>query len=522
MGESELREFENKLISTATGKGPVTQEQRKAILAAIKREYWLRGNLRFKCFPGGQTRLYDRIHEQPKRFPGVAEPIVALCHRRFGKSSLSGILCVERCLRQPGAEVHFGTDTKNHAREIIEGKLFETFKDMPEEIIYRTRQNNYWFRMKHWPKGQESKLVLEGLDYNLGGGMRGGSADLFIVDEAREIRNLEYVMKRVVTPMFKGRPNPTIMMCTTPPESMDHDFIRVYVERAMQTDSLITIPASQNPDWTEDDTKLMLQDYGSKENIGWRREIECELIVDTSKTIVPEWTPEIEKKCYVPEQERPKHYSPYVVLDMGWKDHSAALFAYYDFNIDKVIIVDEIFVNYTPTEDFAELLVQKIEKNFPLHVRENLRVLGDGNALNLADLNRAITRLSRDKYYVSEVDKYDRDAAINNMRSGIQAQKVLVEHHCEDTQYQLKNAHWNPKRTDFARTEKMGHCDLIACLVYLYKQIKWGENVCPTEEWGWKEGICRNPVAHKVATATEEAIGAIFGRNRFMGRRRKW
>lgn len=499
------------------------QEERAAILQHIKNQYWERGRLRYKCFPGGQTKLYDRIHEQTKRFPNSAEPVVALCHRRFGKSHLSALLCVERCLFQPGAEVHFGTDTKNHAREIIEGKLFETFKDMPGFISYRTRGNVYWFRNSHWPKGVESKLILEGLDYNMGGGMRGGSADLVAIDEAREIRHLEYVMKRVITPMFKGRPNPTMILCTTPPDSMDHDFTRVYVPRAKKTDSLVIIPASQNPDWTDDDTKLMLTDYGSKEDIGWRREIECELIADTSRMIVPEW-PVMRHECMIEPQKRPAYYAPYVVLDMGWKDHSAAVFAYYDFHANKIIIVDELFVNYTPTEDFAVMLHEKIEANFPTIAQEQLRIMADGNALNLADLNRAMDKIS--PHFVREVTKYERDAAINNMRSGIQAGKVLIEGKCRDLDDQLQNGLWNKRRTDFDRTTNLGHCDLIACLNYLYREIRWGENVSPAGEDGWREGICRIPTTSALNTedgaTPKEALEKIFGGKRFVNRRRRY
>jgi len=499
------------------------EDMKAALRQQAITQFWDRGVLRYKCFTGGQTQLYDRVHKQPKLFPGTAEPIVALCHRRFGKSHFGGILCVERCLSQPGAEVHFGTDTKNHARQIIEGKLFETFKDMPRFISYRTRDNCYWFRNEHWPRGVESMLVLEGLDFNMGGQMRGGSADLFVVDEPREIRNLEYVMKRVVTPMFKGRLNPTVLLCTTPPDSLDHDCMK-YIDRAAATKptSLVSIPASKNPDWTEDDTKLMLGEYGTKDNIGWRREIECELVPDTSRVIVPEWEP-VKDTCTIETADRPVQYAPYVVLDMGWKDHSAALLSYYDFNRNKIVVIDELFINYTPTEDFAEMLHEKIQDNFRGKARDNLRILGDGNSLNLADLNKAMRKMG--DYHVGEADKYERDAAINNMRSGIQAGKVLIQSNCEKTLYQLLNGSWNKKRTNFERSDKMGHCDLIACLVYLYKKIRWGENVATGDVAEWREGVFQNPYSPMAQARVGETTAAaqdIFGKRRFIGKHRTW
>lgn len=501
-----------------------SKETKAQVLRAIKMEFWNRGNLRYLCRPGGQLALYDRIHKQASMFEGTAEPVVAVCHRRFGKSHLGGILSVERCLAQPGAQVHFGTDTKEHARDFFESLLMDILKDMPSFIQYRTRKNIYFFRNTHWKGTQDwSKITLEGLDYNLGGAMRGGSCDFFFADEVREIRNLAYVMKRVVVPMFRGRPRPMCVLATTPPDSMDHDFVRVYVDRAKKSNSLVTIPASKNPDWTEADTKMMIQEYGSTEDIGWKREIECEMIPDASKMIVPEWSRE-RHKFFVEKSERPPHYAAYVVIDTGWKDHSAAVFSYYDFDNERIIVVDELFVNYTPTEEFAEMLIEKINTNFPKHIQRNMRILGDGNALNLADLNHALRKGG--DYYVSEVEKYDKHAAINNLRSGVQAGRVLIEGNCEKTDDQMLNGGWNKNRTDFARSENMGHCDLVVCVVYLYRMLRWGENVSPTGDVGFKERICRNPVRVKedqkhIADA-EGALSSIFGKKRFFQKRKNW
>lgn len=498
-------------------------EVQKALRSQMIQEFWRRGCLRYKCMPGGQTTLYDRIHEQAKRHEGTAEPLIALCHRRFGKSYLGSVLCVERCLAQPGAEVYFCTDTKSHARKILEEGIYSIFGDMPKFVSYRTRDNVYWFRMAHWPRNQESMLVLEGLDHNMGGRMRGGKADLVIIDEAREVRNLGYVVPRVIIPMFKGRPNPTMVMCSTPPESLDHDFTSKYVERASQkdVDSLVTIRASDNPDWTEDDTKLMLQEYGTKDNIGWRREIECEMIPDTTRVIIPEWEKAKDFSIIEPVQRRPSYYPAYVSIDAGWKDHTGALLAYYDFSQDKIVVVDEIFVNYVPTEDFAEILVDKIQENFPPMEREYLRIISESTALNLADLNKALRKLGN--YFVSEADKFDRDASINNLRSGVQAGKFLIQNNCEETIYQFMNGSWNLKKTGFDRSDRMGHCDLITAAYYLYKRVVRGENVSPDPDKTYREGIQQNPFVPSPQEDKAAKISKIFGGGgRFFQKRRKF
>jgi hypothetical protein len=366
-------------------------------------------------------------------------------------------------------------------------------------------------------------LTLKGLDFQKGGAVRGNAADLVIVDEAREVKHLEYVLKRVVVPMFKGRPDPTLILLSTPADTLDHDFHSVYVKRARQTkpeSSFVCIPASKNPDWTSDDEKLMLNEYGSKKDIGWRREIECEEIADSSMLIIPEWGCEGEgkarDKCYVPALEKPSYYKGYVICDMGWKDHTGILFARHDFYNNQLQIIDEIFENYTDSQTLVDLMIEKIEKNFPEpEVRAGLTIRADTNALNLADFNRLLYPKG---YYVLEVSKYDKDAALNRVRSGVQAEQILVAEDCVELDYQLRNGTWNKTRTRFDRSKALGHCDLVDCLSYLFRECRWNENPIPSNA---KVGVVGNRFyspynrenqATQFDPDTINALEGIFGR----------
>jgi hypothetical protein len=431
--------------------------------------------------------------EQPTKYPDEVRPLVFMCHRRLGKSHLSALLCIERCLAQPGSEVWFTTDTTEHARDFLEGKLIDTFADMPPWISYRTRRNRYYFRNKKWPQHVESTLTIKGLDYQQGGAIRGGAADLIIIDEAREVKHLEFVVKRVLFPMFKGRTNPTMIILSTPAETLDHDFHTVYCKRAREEDSFVKIAASENPDWTEDDEKLMLGQYESKKDIGWRREIECEEIPDSSAIIVPEWGDDggARETCLKEKLEPPPHYSGYVFCDMGYRDHSGMLFARHDFYNNQVQIIDEIFEHYKDSQELVDLLLEKINKNFPDHIRANLTIKADTTALNLADLNRLLYEKG---YYALEVNKYDRDGALNVMRAGIKHRRVMVQENCVELDYQLRNGTWSKTRKNFDRSKRMGHCDLIDALVYLFRELRWRENPTPVETYpGFQEGKHWNP-----------------------------
>lgn len=493
-------------------------EVQQEILKQLHDAYWDRGRLRYLCLPNAQTKLYDLAHKRMEE--GTAEPLVFMCHRRLGKSHLSALLCVERCLSQPGAEVWFTTDTTEHARDFLEGKLTDTFASMPKWISYRTRRNTYYFRNKKWPPHVESRLTLKGLDYQQGGAIRGGAADLIIVDEAREVKHLDFVIKRVLIPMFKGRKNPTMVILSTPAETLDHDFHSIYCERARRTDSFTRIPASENPDWTADDEKLMLDQYTSKDDIGWKREIECEEIPDTSALVIPEWGTEGEGKardtCFKDVLEPPPHYRGYVICDMGYKDHTGMLFARHDFYNNQIQVIDELFEHYKDSQSLVELMLEKINKNFPEQIRAELTIKAETTALNLADFNKL---LYPNGFYVLEQEKHDKDGALNRMRAGMQAGQIQVQWNCVELDYQLRNGVWNKSRKSFERSKKLGHCDLLACLGYLFRSCRWNENPTPKDVYpGFREKEFWNPYYRGKETRTGydhdtiESLQLIFGR----------
>lgn len=443
----------------------------------VKAEAWRRGRLRYQTRKGAQRWLYDRAHKQRELFPGVAEPLVLLCHRQLGKSHLSILLCVEECISNPGCVVNFCCDTLENARKMWEDHYGPIILDMPKCFKMWTRKDTIYFRHKDWPKHTVSKLRLRGIDYRRGDGLRGGNTSMVVIDETRNVSHLEAVIRKVITPMWRGQKRPLFIQMTTPPDNEHHDSWS-YCKRAEKNNSLVRIPASQNPDWDEDDERIMLTEYVSKDDPDWLRELEVEMISDRSRLVIPEWS-DMRDQCFVPEIVRPSHYRAFVSLDMGWKDHSGATFALYDFANRRIGVLNELFVHYTPTEEFAELLVQKIEETFPRGQGIKLRIIADAtSALGLADLNYA---LRKHRLRVQAAQKWDREAAINNLRSGIAMGRIQVQHNCVETDEQLKNVVWNKTRKDFERDKAHGHYDLVDSLIYLNRAINWDSNPYPVQ-----------------------------------------
>ena len=484
-------------------------EERRYLIEELKHMRWRVGELEYLTRPGAQRDMYRRAHEQIERFPGVPEPLVYLCHRQLGKSHMSVLLNVERCIRQPGAKCCFGMDTLENAFEIWNDKIGAVIADMPPEFSMWTRKSLVFFRASFWPRGVVSRVELRGLDYRKGDGIRGRNYDQVTLDEARNIGFLQHVIKNVINPSWRGAKEPLFLLLSTPPPVLDHDFT-LYYNRAEKNDSLVTIPASRNPDFTEADRRMLLPEYESENDIHWRRELECEMIADTTRLVIPEWI-EAREECLVEVVPRPAYYRGYVTIDHGWRDHTGALFSLYDFEARRLGVLNELFVNYTPIDEIGQLLIEKIENTFPEHVRQDLIIRADAKDIELDELNKVLR--PRGYWALPMREKYDRDAAINALRSSIVKGRVIIQENCIVTDRTLLNAIWNQKRKDFERSKSIGHADLLAALNYQHRTIYWDDNPIPVEKPRLSHKVGYPADVHE-RREEEDALLAMFGKKR--------
>lgn len=449
-------------------------EVRAEALQMVKAELWRRGNLRHLCLPGAQTRLYDHVMRQPDRFPGEAVALVLMCHRRLGKSHLGAIMCVQRCCSHPGSEVWFCTDTKDHAREILEAKLSQILEQMPPDWSFRTRKNSYFIRHKSWNRAVESKLTMIGLNYSQGGQMRGSSADLIWVDEARDVKHLEYIVGSVMVPMFRGRVKPLLVFSTTPADNADHDVHRVYGERAKETDSYLLIPTTKNEAWTEADEKMMLQEYGSRDSLDYRRELLCEIIPNLDRLVIPCW-PRVRDKIILPAEEyvRPSSYYGYVSADLGWTDHTGVVLALHDFFNKKLVILDEVFVKTTGTRALANKIRAKIQDTF-YDDEDNplcpIRMVADAKPDKLYDFRH------EHGLHFAPARTHDKPESIASVVSAFDREQIHFLDTCRESIYTCSNLLYNQKRTDFERSPQLGHGDLFDAIRYLWRAFPQFDN----------------------------------------------
>jgi len=372
---------------------------------------------------------------------------------------------------------------------------------MPQRIKHWRQDQYLYFRLPSWPKHTTSRILFAGIDYKSGDLLRGQGSDAVGLDEVRDIQVLEYVTSQVLVPQFAGREKPLLIMATTPPESMEHVLITKYVEEARRRGTLHVIPASDNEDWTREDEDLVTQEVGGKESLAYRREIQCELIADTSRTVIPEWHLAREWALISGKIERPKYYIPYVSLDTGWEDFIGCIFAYLDFERQKLCMIGEIFVQYKTTGEMADMVVEKFEELFTPGNRPRAHWVADCNLQQLETLRR------EHHCPFSPAKKYDHDrnTDLAQYRTALMEGKIEIEGaSCPHTARQHSEGIWNKTRKNFVRSDTMGHLDLLSACVYLQREVKWRE--MPNYDRARKrDGVWVSPgVSPKMPTSSTE------------------
>lgn len=438
----------------------ITPEEAREIL-------WKKGNLQWKL-DANQKDIYSLFKSNDEKITVVA------ASRRLGKSYLLLILAIEQCLQVPKSIVLYITPEQKMAKKIIKPLMDEIVRDCPEELrpIFKTNDALYLF-----PNGSEIRIA--GTDGGRHESMRGGNANIAIVDEAGFCDELNYVIKSVLIPMTTNTRG-KILLSSTPPKSTDHEFVK-YLKEAEFKDKLIKKTIYDNPRLTKEMIAEIVAEYeieGGAQSADFRREYLCELIADENSSVIPEFTDTIQKEI-VQVWERPPYYHAYTSMDIGFQDLTVVLFAYYDFKNDKVVIEDELVLNGKKmTTDV--LAAQIFEKEQSLWINKYTREvykpylrISDNNLILLNDL-QTLHNLS-----FIPTAKDNSEGAINNIRIKIAQRKVIINPRCITLIKHLKGATWNKARTSYERSPDDGHYDAIDALKYLLRNIQYTRNPYP-------------------------------------------
>lgn len=441
----------------------ISQKQAKQLL-------WRKGVLSW-LLDKNQLALYEMFHKNPEKVQ------TWLLARRSGKSFTLCVLAIEYCIKNPNAVVKFVSPNKLQVERNIRPLINQILETCPEDIKpeFRVKDGIYFFPNK-------AELQLAGSDKGNIDSVRGGFAHIAIIDEAQDVTELKYAVNSVLIPTTlttKGK----VLISGTPPKDPDHDFL-YFIELCENRKTLVKRTIYDNPRLTKEDIEEQIRAMNGAHTEDFRREFMCEILKSKTRTVIPEFD-EVKEEEIVKTWEKPPHYDAYVGLDVGGRDWTVALFAYFDFKTDKLVIEDEIVYKdqnmYTPVvaKDIENMEISLWTNPITNDFIKPRKRVSDHNVVFINDIKKA----SNYKIIFENADKKDKPAAINFLRTLINANKIIISPRCVTLISHLKNAKWLNTSTssEFGHCPEGSHYDAVDALLYLVRSVDFKRNPYPKD-----------------------------------------
>lgn len=423
---------------------------------------WYKGHLNYKLKPVQEKMMNDIFQWNGMKY-------VIKCARRLGKTYLLCVIAIQACLRKPNTQVRYAAPTQKMLKKFIVPIMRIIIDDCPEEIRPEFHKGDAVFVFKNG-----SEIHLAGVNNDNADSLRGTFADLFIIDEAGYIDDLNYLIDDVALPQFldpsgkivAGR---RLIISGSPAKTPAHEFTQIC--RKAEIEGNLAHYDIYQGGYPQETIELYKKETGGEQSTTWKREYLALDVVDENYALVPEW-----KDQYIASPSLDEYfqfYQKYVSLDIGVRDLTVALFAHYDFQKSILYVHDEIAMNgpQMTTERLAEAIKQKelsIFRSHTVHKR-----VSDIDLLLLNDM-RALHSL-----YFIPTDKGKLEEMVNEVRIWVNQGKVIVSPNCKQLIGCLAYGVWNENRTDFDRVPAYGHFDALASFMYMVRNVDRNINPIP-------------------------------------------
>lgn len=418
--------------------------------------------------PRGQVQLDEAI---TAAFGRGARRFVGEIGRRWGKSHYLVRRAIKRCVEhmltgKTPARIPYAASTGKSLEEFIfpiaRGIIATAPKDMRPELV----DGELRF-------GDGGRIPFQGCDdKHKADNLRGAAAEEVIIDEAGFIPILPYVVDSV----FKfqlGTTDGMMLLFSSPAETPAHYFVKLALN-AETANTYFKATIYDGPMLTPNAlARLCDPDNGgpstlalNEQEASWQREALARRVVDKVRAIVPEFA--LHQQNIVREVEMPAYYHAYVVGDLGYVDLTVILIAYWHFELAKIVVLDEIVLERS-TSDIIQREVDRMEALYFAKgcVGRPKRVI-DAQPMTRADMARAG---EADDHVWVPPSKIDKAGSVNALRLDVGLERYIIHPRCQTTILHLLGGIWNERRTDFERSEGLGHFDGVDAMRYLSRTI---------------------------------------------------
>lgn len=433
--------------------------QRDASKQSAVHELFRRGEMSF-LLHDGQREIAKRIEETDSK------EFLVLCSRQFGKSFFSLVYALSFLQRSPNSKAIIFSATGKQATTIVNDNMNLLLRLAPDDFLTRQKTE------RRWQLGNGSELRIGSIEE--ADASRGINAQLIILEEGAASCSSEqysYAISSVIGPMLLRARNGRLIHVTTPSTDLNHCLHTEILPKLEMQGAVARFTIYDNPQLTQqqiDDAKDRC-----KTPEAWDREYLVRIVKSETLTVVPEFDEEVsltEEDYILPERA---HWC--VGLDLGGvQDKTVAVLGFYHFEEARMVIWDErVFPVNTSSEVIAREVNQLMEQIPTTHIERVVTADAPGQVridLSRLGLSTFPPRKGQGSF----------EAGINNLRYLVRKRELLVHPRCQFLTKTLLFGQFNKNRTDFQRSEELGHCDAIAALVYYSRHQRTDNPYPPT------------------------------------------
>lgn len=394
-----------------------------------------------------QALIYDAIQASNEK------ELLIFCSRQWGKSFTSVVLAIEHCLRNPGSIVRIAAPTIKQVADIVSDNLDKVLQWAPKGFVKREKSSY------RWTFKNGSSLRLGTTERAHVDSLRGGNASLIISEEGGFVASddYSYACRSVIGPQLL-RSNGRLIHVTTPSEEVGHYIHTEVLPKCEAKEALFRYDIYTNTALTPEQISAAMLLCGGEHTEAWRREYMVEIIKSISTSLFPNWSDSTAIAFDLPE-----HWFGLVATDTGGvQDRTVALLLAYDFKQNRALFVDER--EFEPNTD-SKTIIDGI-KEMEAHYLDKIKYRwADGSGQLLTDFRKL------HDYQANLPEKTDFIASLNAFRVAVEGGQVLIHPRCTLLTATCKHGTFNKQRTDFARTQALGHMDAVAAAMYAYRML---------------------------------------------------
>lgn len=418
---------------------------------------WRRGDLQFLLWDQ-QLPIWEAMDNLP---PHIVE-FVVLCARQFGKSSLGVLRALSRAIKQRDCCILImGPDTKQ-IKDIVRPKMRFLSQTAPPGLIKQMKAENR-FHIYHDlnPAASDyTEIILGGMNEN-SSSQRGKTVQEIFIEEIGDQNGDNFVesMDSDLGPSMTHSKNGKITYLTTVPPIPDHPFITDVMVRAEKNNAIKIYTIDDNKALTQQQYDNCVTRSGGKHTTSYKREYLCQVVRDTGRVVLPDWSVANIKEVLLPD-----HMHMHFTFDWGGViDKTCGVMHYYDYLTDTDIFWDETVQEPNTASSTIINEAKEVEARF-LGIRDYHKI--QSRFIDAPHQFVRVDLMEQYGYEASVPTKPDWKASVNILNNRFKMGKAIIHPRCKFLILSARSGMFNKKKTDLDRSKALGHCDGIMAMAY--------------------------------------------------------